>query len=266
MSVFDCLRKNTRLPLYLPPLRWREEHLEHLRVSQAVSKLELPTIPSDILEALNPIPGTPAPRSKKYVDLRWFCESAIFELLEAIGLSYKYYAQTDRHRIDLTLKKIKTPIVPDCVVYAHTNYIDQRIFIAILSSFQETKLPGAETLKRLPKRHVVQRNARRYPLSPFAFATLLAIAQNRYYCCRSFETYEADLIYIEEDCSVTLISAEFPGEYLEHVITGEGGLGKDVVVKLSVREGLSSPRSWDSYQPFLWLTKEHFESTDPVDG
>ncbi|KAF3239267.1 hypothetical protein TWF217_001342 [Orbilia oligospora] len=152
MSVFDCLKKNTRLPLYVPPLRWREEHLEHLRVSKTISKLELPTIPSDILEALNPIPGTPAPRSKKYVDLRWFCESAIFELLEAIGLSYKYYAQTDRHRIDLTLKRIKTPIVPDCVVYAHTNYIDQRVFVAILSSVQESRLPGAEMLRRLPKR------------------------------------------------------------------------------------------------------------------
>lgn len=108
MSVFDCLKKNTRLPLYVPPLRWREEHLEHLRVSQTISKLEfeLPTIPSDILEALNPIPGTPAPRSKKYVDLRWFCESAIFELLETIGLSYKYYAQTDGHRFVLIILAI----------------------------------------------------------------------------------------------------------------------------------------------------------------
>ncbi|KAF3080225.1 hypothetical protein TWF102_002443 [Orbilia oligospora] len=265
MSVFDCLKKNTRLPLYVPPLRWREEHLEHLRVSKTISKLELPTIPSDILEALNPIPGTPAPRSKKYVDLRWFCESAIFELLEAIGLSYKYYAQTDRHRIDLTLKRIKTPIVPDCVVYAHTNYIDQRVFVAILSSVQESRLPGAEMLRRLPKRYVVQRDQRKYPLSPFSFAALLAIAQNRYYCCRSLELYEADLIYIEADCSVTLISAEFTGKYIEHVITGGGELGDDVNVRLSVLEGLSGPDSWSHYQPFLWLVKEHFEETEHVD-
>ncbi|KAF3276344.1 hypothetical protein TWF970_006303 [Orbilia oligospora] len=217
MSVFDCLKKNTRLPLYVPPLRWREEHLEHLRVSKTISRLELPIIPSDILEALNPIPGTPAPRSKKYVDLRWFCESAIFELLEAIGLSYKYYAQTDRHRIDLTLKRIKTPIVPDCVVYAHTNYIDQRVFVAILSSVQEIFEP------------------------------------------------RADLIYIEADCSVTLISAEFTGKYIEHVITGEGELGNNVNVKLSVLEGLSGPDSWSHYQPFLWLVKEHFEETEPID-
>ncbi|KAK6522781.1 hypothetical protein TWF281_002216 [Arthrobotrys megalospora] len=266
MSVFDCLKKNTRVPLYVPPLRWREEHLEHFRVSKTIHKLELPTIPSDILESLNPIPGTPAPRSRKYVDLRWFCESAVFELLETIGLSYKYYAQTDRHRIELTLKNIKTPIVPDCVVYAHTNYIDQRIFIAILSSVQEGRLPGAETQKRLPKRHILLRNERKYPISPFAFATLLAIAQNRYYSCRNFELYEADLIYIEADCSVTLISAEFPRNYLEHVITGEGELEEKVMVNLNVLEGLSGPASWGGYQPFLWLVKEHFEETDPGDG
>ncbi|KAK6496775.1 hypothetical protein TWF481_001763 [Arthrobotrys musiformis] len=265
MSVFDCLRRNTRLPLYVPPLRWREEHLEHLRVSKTVSKLELPTVPDDIVEAMNPIPGVPAPRSKKYVDLRWFCESAIFELLETIGLSFKYYAQTDRHRIDLTLKRIKTPIVPDCVVYAHTNYIDLRIFVVILSSVQESRLPGAEAVKRLPKRHVVQRDGREYPLSPFSFAALLAVAQNRYASRRGLDFYEADMIYIEADCSVTLISAEFPRNYLEHVVTGEGELEKEAVVKLSVLEGLSAPDSWSSYQPFLWLVKEHFEATDPMD-
>ncbi|KAK6340250.1 hypothetical protein TWF730_002014 [Orbilia blumenaviensis] len=265
MSVFDCLKKNTRLPLYLPPLRWREDHLEHLRVSKTISRLELPTIPSDILEALNPIPGTPAPRSKKYVDIRWFLESAVFELLETIGLSYKYYAQTDRHRIDLTLKTLRTPIIPDCVVYAHNNYLDQRIFIAVLSFVQETRLPGAETLKRLPKRQLVQRDGRKYPISPFAFATLLAVAQNRYGACRGFDAYEADLIYIEEDCSVTLISAEFPTNYLDHVMSGEGGLEDGFLISLSVIQGLSGPNSWGSYQPFLWLVKEHFETTDPAD-
>lgn len=152
--------------------------------------------------------------------------------------------------LKLLINQIKTTVVPEFVTAVTSGTLG--IFIAITSWRTEEKF------RQEKWRHEMYKvRGSDYPISPYTFAILLAIAQNRYHYNKALDSYEVELpyllgyrcseelttrqveiIYVNSDLTTALISAEFPRRYIEHVTTGYGELPLDMEVKIRILDQL----------------------------
>ncbi|KAK6522779.1 hypothetical protein TWF281_002214 [Arthrobotrys megalospora] len=255
-SMFDVLRKTSRHPLYLPPEEWNESHLKHFRLSEKALPLALPHPGADAPERVRVLPRLTSHHQYHFA-LPSFLYSSITDFLVTRKLLYDFRRLEYGKRVmfKLVINQVKTTVAPESVAAVITG----KPGILVGTTHWDTK----EKLWKPPRR---RRNlkvitTREYPITPYAFANLLAIAQSRYHYNKTLDSYKVELIHTNADMSVPLISAEFPRRYIEHVTTGYGDIPDDMKVKLRIKDNLQPGKQWGSrLYRFLLLAKQHLDA------